>query len=77
MTLLRFIHVKYCYIASPMTEKMLKFVDINQKNPSKRNEIERKMILMKYMQNLYMKMPINNLADVLNVEFHFAKFIVL
>jgi len=25
-----------------MTEKMLKFVDINQKNPSKRNEIERK-----------------------------------
>ena len=42
MTLLRFIHVKYCYIASSMTEKMLKFVDINQKNPSKRNEIERK-----------------------------------
>ena len=25
-----------------MTEKMLKFVDINQKNPSKRNKIERK-----------------------------------
>ena len=42
MTLLRFIHVKYCYIASSMTEKMLKFVDINQKNPPKRNEIERK-----------------------------------
>ena len=42
MTLLRFIHVKYCYIAGSMTEKMLKFVNINQKNPSKRNEIERK-----------------------------------
>ena len=42
MTLLRFIRVKYCYIASSMTEKMLKFVDINQKNPSKRNKIERK-----------------------------------
>ena len=25
-----------------MSEKMLKFVDIDQKNPSKRNEIERK-----------------------------------
>ena len=42
MTLLEFIHVKYCYIASLMTEKMLKFVDINQKNPSKRDKIERK-----------------------------------
>ena len=42
MTLLEFIHVKYCYIARSMTEKMLKFVDINQKNPSKRDEIERK-----------------------------------
>ena len=42
MTLLEFIHVKYCYIARSVTEKMLKFVDINQKNPSKRDEIERK-----------------------------------
>ena len=25
-----------------MSEKMLKFIDIDQKNPSKRNEIERK-----------------------------------
>ena len=60
-----------------MSEKMLKFVDIDQKTTSKRNESERKLILVKYMQNLSMKMQISSLADAHNAEFHFAKFIVL
>ena len=34
--------MKYWYIASLMTEKMLKFVDINQQNPKKREKLIRK-----------------------------------
>ena len=60
-----------------MSEKMLKFIDIDQKNPQKGMKVRERLILKKYMQNLYMKMQINSLVDALNAEFHFAKFIVL
>jgi hypothetical protein len=46
-----------------MTEKMLKFINVNQQNPKKRettNRIEEQK---------------NNLAGVLSVEFHFVKSI--
>ncbi len=50
-----------------MSEKMLKFVNIGQQNPPKRDTDNRKD-----MEKLK-----NSLADVLNAEFHFAKYIVL
>ena len=35
-----------------MTDKMLKFVNIGQQNPPKRDKSEEKRILMRYMENL-------------------------
>ena len=60
-----------------MSEKMLKFVDIDQKNPSKRNESERKSDFNEIYSEFIHEMQINSLVDVHNVGFHFAKFIVL
>ena len=48
-----------------MSEKMLKFVDIGQQNPPKRDISGRK----KDFGEIYQ-------ADVPSVEYHFAKFIV-
>ena len=60
-----------------MSDKMLKFVDIGQQTPPKREvSIIEKKILMKFIKNLSMKELVNNQAGALNVEFHFAKYIV-
>ena len=60
-----------------MSEKMLKFVNIGQQNPPKRDTDNRKEDLTRSIKNLSMEKLKNSLADVLNAEFHFAKYIVL
>ena len=58
-----------------MSEKMLKFIDIDQKNPSKGMKVRERVILTKYMQ-IYNEMQINSLARY-SCGVPFAKFIVL
>ena len=60
-----------------MSEKMLKFVNIGQQNPPKRDTDNRKEDLMRSIKNLFMEKLKNSPADVLNAEFPFAKYIVL
>jgi hypothetical protein len=60
-----------------MKKKMLQFVDLKQETPEKRNTIKEKVILMKFIMNYITDKAKNNQADVLNVEFHFVKYIVL
>ena len=60
-----------------MSEKMLKFVKVNQQTPKKETIKRELMTLMKFMINLLVKKLRSNPVGVHNVEFHFAKFIVL
>ena len=60
-----------------MSEKMLKFVKIGQQTHLKEKLRAEKMILTKSIRILLVKKQRNNLADVPNVEFLFAKFIAL
>ena len=60
-----------------MSDKMLKFVKIGQQNPPKRELMREIRTLMKFIKNLLMKKLRLNQADVHNVVFLFAKFIVL
>ena len=56
---------------------MLKFVELKQETPEKGSLRKGRVILMKSIKSLLLiKLP-NNQADVLNVEFHFVKYIVL
>ena len=59
-----------------MTKKMLKFVDLKQETPFKRSTSKGREISMRFMTNLLLTKPKSNLADVLNAEYLFAKFIV-
>ena len=75
-----------------MTDKMLKFVKLNRQTPEKRKfekmkkialkkaekerQIKELMISMKFTSSILTKKQKNNQADALNVESHFAKFIV-
>ena len=58
-----------------MTKKMLQFVDLKQETPEKRNTIKEKMILMKFIMIILQIKLKSNQVDVLNVEFHFVKYI--
>ena len=60
-----------------MSEKMLKFVNIGQQNPPKRDTDNGRRILMRSIKNLFMEKLKNSRAGVLNAEFHFVKYIVL
>ena len=60
-----------------MPDKMLKFVKIGQQTPPKREVDTRKKILMRFMTSISMKKQKNSPVGVLNVEYLFAKFIVL
>ena len=59
-----------------MTEKMLKFVKIGQQTPPKRELVQEKKILMKFIKNLSMVRLVNNLVDALNAVFLFARYTV-
>ena len=60
-----------------MTDKMLKFVKIGQQTPPKREVGKRKDDFKEIYDEFITKKPKNSQVDALNVEFHFAKFIVL
>ena len=58
-----------------MPEKMLKFVDIDQQNPFKRDKIERKADFNEIYTNLSMKELRNSQAGVHSVECLSVRFI--
>ena len=60
-----------------MSDKMLKFINIGQQNPPKREVSNRKNDFNEIYNDFIQKKQVNKQADVLNVEFHFAKFIAL
>ena len=60
-----------------MADNMLKFVKIGQQTPPKREVLERKEDFKEIYKELLTKRLKNNLVDVLNVEFHFVRFIAL
>ena len=55
---------------------MLQFVDLKQETPEKRNTTKRKGDFNEIYKDYITIKQQNNLADVLNVEFLFVKFIV-
>ena len=59
-----------------MSDKMLKFVKIGQQTPPKREVGNRKEDFNEIYKEFIKKKLANNLADVLSVEFLFAKYIV-
>ncbi len=60
-----------------MTDKMLKFVKIGQQTPPKREVDQRKKDFNEIYDEYIMKKLKNNQVDVLSVEFHSVRFIVL
>ena len=59
-----------------MSEKMLKFVKIGQQTPPKREVGNRKEDFNEIYKEFINEKQVNNLADALNVEFLFARYIV-
>ena len=60
-----------------MTDKMLKFVEIGQQTPPKRDVIKRKSDFNEIYDEFIADKVKNRLADVHNVEFRFVRYIVL
>ena len=60
-----------------MTEKMLKFVNVDQQTPKKGKATKRLDDFKEIYDDLFMIKLKNNQADVLNAEFHFVKFTAL
>jgi len=60
-----------------MSDKMLKFINVGQQNPPKREALTRKDDFNEIYSEYILKKQLSNQADVLNVEFLFVKFIVL
>ena len=58
-----------------MKKKMLQFVDLKQETPVKRSTSKRKDDFNEFTMNLLLTKLKSNLADVLNAEYLFAKFI--
>ena len=59
-----------------MSEKMLKFVDIGQQNPPKRDISDRKEDFDEIYKEFLKDRAVQQSSSVPNVEYHFAKFIV-
>ena len=59
-----------------MSEKMLKFVEIGQQNPPKRDKNSRKEDFNEIYSEFIKEKQMNNQVDVHNVEYHFVKFTV-
>ena len=60
-----------------MTNKMLKFTDLQQETPKKRSTKKEQVISTKFIMSLLLIKPQSNQADVLSVEFHFVKYTAL
>ena len=60
-----------------MSEKMLKFVNIGQQNPPKRDTDNRKEDFNEIYKEFIHGKAQEQSSRVLNAEFHFAKYIVL
>jgi len=72
-----YIGIKVIHIHKKMSDKMLKFVNVNKETPEKRNVKKRVDDFQEIYNQFINEKAKNNLVDARNVEFHFVKCIAL